>query len=331
MFSIILGTRDRPATFEVALDSVLAQADADFEVVVVNDGSAEEHLPAYREILKHGGAVLGERLKVNWLPRRPNGHGQSYSLNVGVSLSTRDYVGYLDDDDEWTDRYNLARAAGVIEEARAERMIPDLYMANQHAFTPSGQVEGPVWLEGLEAELRRRGRAAGPDGSFEVNLSELMAIRGFCHLNCFIVRRGLYERIGGMDEGIRWECDRDIYLRLVDEAAYMLHHPAAVSRHNVPDPLKASSITTSLSTVDKHLYQLRVLDKAALFAKDPQIRSHGRLHKSFALKKIAEELARTGSWRTALFYAAQALAARPTLKWTGFTAYCATKSLFSRL
>lgn len=329
MFSIILATRDRPELFGVALDSVVAQTTSDVEVIVVNDGSGETYLPAYELALGRARAVLGDRLKHHYLVHRPNGHGQSYSLNFGVAHATGEYVGFLDDDDEWVDEGHLARAALVIAKAGETGAGADLYMANQHAYRVGVKLDGPVWLEGLEAELLAQGRQPAADGSFQVGITDLMQTNGFCHLNCFIVRRSLYDRIGGMDEGIRWECDRDVYLRLIDDSALTLHHPAVVSRHNVPDPAKATSMTTSLNQIQRRLYQLRVLDKAALFAKDPLIRAHGRLHKAHALKKIASDLAESGSWRNALYYAAQALGAGPTLKWFGFTSLCAVKSLFS--
>ena len=46
---------------------------------------------------------------------------------------------------------------------------------------------------------------------------------------------------------IRWENDRDLYLRLLDSATHMVHHPALTARHHVPDPKLSPSITTGTS------------------------------------------------------------------------------------
>ena len=43
MFSVIIATRNRSLLFGKALSSVLEQRYRDFEVVIVNDGSSEEH------------------------------------------------------------------------------------------------------------------------------------------------------------------------------------------------------------------------------------------------------------------------------------------------
>jgi hypothetical protein len=203
-------------------------------------------------------------------------------------------------------------------------------MANQAAFRGSERLAGPIWIEELAAVAARRGIAPAADGSLRVGLEELMALHGFCHVNALIVRREFYEAVGGMDEGIRWECDRDLFLRLVDRATAILHHPAVVARHNVPDPAKGASMTTSLAMLDRWLYQLRVLDKASLLAKQPAIRAHAREHKGYALKRIAEERHRAGDRVAAAFYAREALAAQPTARWLAFTLYCVARAVLAR-
>jgi hypothetical protein len=123
-----------------------------------------------------------------------------------------------------------------------------------------------------------------------------------------------------MDEAIRWECDRDLFLRLVDRAGTMLHHPAFVARHNIPDPSGTANMTTAMPMLEKRLHQLRVVDKAALFARHPAIRAHGRQHRGYVLKKMADELAATGDAQGAAAQARLALGAGPSLGWFGATA-----------
>ena len=326
-FSVILATRDRPGLFAEALDSVLAQNHPDFEVIVVNDGSSEASLADYQALWTRAKTRLAERFSQYTLVHRPKGHGQSYSLNFGVAQAKGDYVCFLDDDDKWTDAGHLSRAASAIDRFARSGQVVDLYMANQQAWINDQKVAGPVWLEGLAGQLEQRGRMPDAEGVYPVQVADLMAATGFCHLNCLTVRRALYEQVGGMDEGIRWECDRDIYLRLVDHSQHMVHHPAVVSFHRVPDPSKATNMTTALGMIEKRLLQTRVLDKAALFSRHAAIRAHARQHKAFALKKITEALAEKQDWVSARYYAAQALGAAPGLKWLAFTVYCALRSL----
>ena len=58
----------------------------------------------------------------------------------------------------------------------------------------------------------------------------------------------------------------------------------------------------------------------------PAIRAHGRQYQGYTLKRIAEALAAAGDKRSAAYYARLALAAAPTMKWAGYTAYLASCS-----
>lgn len=314
-FSVIMATRNRPALFRRALESVLAQSSADFEIIVVNDGSAPAHQHAYASVL---GAVAADRVRSFTLIPRPNGHGQSYVLNFGAAQTSARYLCFLDDDDCWTDPSHLDRARAVIADS-ADQL--DLLMANQAAFRRGEREQGPIWIEDLPAVLAKGGSRPDRHGAHTVTVAELLQSRGFCHLNTLIVRRALYEQIGGMDETIRWECDRDFYLRLIDRAAVMKYLSATVARHNVPDPAEAASMTTALSEVERRLFQARVFDRAALFGRHPAIRAHGRRHKAYTLKRLAVALAAAGRHAEAAFYAREALGAGPGIKWAGYTVW----------
>ncbi|MEK8024414.1 MAG: hypothetical protein RLY78_2311 [Pseudomonadota bacterium] len=330
MISVIIATRDRPQLFGEALASVLAQRDADFELIVVNDGGDERHLPAYQAMWADARARLGERFSVHRLVHRPRGHGQSYSLNYGVSQATGSHVCFLDDDDRWTDDGHLARVGRAVAAPRADVPPADLYMANQEAWRVDGSRVGVLWIGGLQARLQSRGATADADGVLDVTLDDLMAIDGFCHLNALTVRRALWEQIGGMDEGIRWECDREVWLRLVEAARRMRHHPGVMSWHRVPDPTKALNMTTSLSTADKRVLQCLVLDKVLVRARHPAVIAHAREHKAWALKKLAADCAERGDWPLAGWYARQAFGAAPGLKWGLWTLQASLRGLGGR-
>ena len=125
-----------------------------------------------------------------------------------------------------------------------------------------------------------------------MSVEDLLRSRSFCHLNTLIVRRSLYEDIGGMEETIRWECDHDLYLRLIDRAAVMKFMPVVVSRHNIPDPARKSSMTTGLT--ERRLSQLAVFSRAQYLARHPMICAYAQKHTSYTLKRIAEFLAGAG-------------------------------------
>ncbi len=315
MFSVVMPTRDRPTLFAQALASVLAQSLRDIEIIVVNDGSASEHQLAYDVVLRQ---AAGVSIRTVTLLPRLNGHGQSYAINVGAASATRPYLCFLDDDDCWTDSGHLERVQALIE---ADQKAPDLVMTNQSAFLKGERKSGPIWVEDLPDILTRAGKAPDRLGAYTVTVDDLLQSHGFCHLNTLIVRRSIYQKIGGMDETIRWECDRDLYLRLIDQAQLMRYLPVTIGRHNIPDPAGTANMTTAISELERRLFQIRVLDRAALFAHHPGIRAHGRRHKAYAVKKVAETLAASGRRPEAVWYALQALGAKPGFKWAGYTTW----------
>jgi len=322
-FSVVIATRNRPALFRQALESVVAQASADVEINVVNDGSEAEHQLAYDAVL----AAVPRRVRSFSLVRRPNGHGGSYALNFGAAQASAPYLCFLDDDDLWTDPGHLARAQTVIAESEAP---VDLYMTNQAAYLRGEKRLGAIWLDDLPAILSRRGGSPDRRGAHAVTVEDLLQSQGFCHLNILIVRRALFEEIGGLDEANRWEYDRDLYLRLIDRAAVMKYVPITTARHNIPDPTAAANITTRLSEFERRLYQIRALDRVIYFGRHPGLRAHGRLHKAYALKRLAEALAAAGRHVDAAFYAREALGAGPTVKWAGYTAWRTLSALAER-
>jgi hypothetical protein len=137
--------------------------------------------------------------------------------------------------------------------------------------------------------------------------------------------------VGGFDESLRYEVDRDLFLRLTDRAENIAYSPYFVSQHNIPDPLLKSNVTTRITEIERRLFQLRLLNKAILFAAHPEIRAYGRRHKGYTLKRIAEVLVADKNYTAGLYYARAAMGVAPTLKWTMYTAYVALACLASGL
>lgn len=319
-FSIIIPTRNRVALFEEALQSVVRQDFSDREIIVVNDGSTGADLDAYK--------VLESRYpEVNfyYLVHRPNGHGQSYSMNFGASQAKGKYVCFLDDDDYWQDSGHLSRAYSSLSALETEA---DAYFTNQSAYFSSGEInpQNP-WIADLEGLLE--GEVHDSQGSCQVTLQQLLKSRGFAHLNCSIYRRDFYHEIKGMDENIRYECDRDIFIRAIDQARLMLYNPAVIGYHRIPDPKTGANMSTMVNDLQKRLYQLNVFEKGILFAQNKEISQFCRRRKGYQLKAIAEGLNASGKKRLAAHYAWEALAVLPTFKWFGFTLLISVQALFS--
>ena len=317
-FSVVIPSRNRPELLHHAIQSALAQSHPDFEVIVVDDGSTDEQATAYGVIAKEA----PENVRFVHLEPSPRGHGPSYAINRGVESAKGEYVCFLDDDDCWMDPEHLSRAH---ESLAADD--GDLYFSNQHAYSEGKVVATDLWLNPLAQYLDKSARK-NQDGAHELKVEDLMtACDGrFAHLNNTIVRRGLYLDVGGMDEYIRYECEWDLYLRLISAANTILYEPTVVARHNVPIAALGVNVSTGMPTLQKFLFRMVVLDKAVMFSSDRLIWRMASKHKIYTLKRISEHLVHEGKFDQALFYARQGKSGPWDMKWRVYTALIAAKA-----
>ena len=246
-------------------------------------------------------------------------------MNSGAYLASGEYICFLDDDDIWSDCEHLRRAYDTLTQAAPRA---DVLYCNQTAFNSDGeQIESKLWIADLEARLDKSMKVS--EGAFRVSAEFLLSSSGFAHLNCTIIRRSLYLDIKGMDENIRYECDRDIYLRTLDAAQIIFYSPIHIARHNVPDQKKKDNMSTLLNDMEKRLYQINVLEKAVLLAQRKSIRAYATNALADIYRHLSVNLMATGRTRAASKHARQALALRYTLKWHAYTWYLCARGIFS--
>jgi glycosyltransferase involved in cell wall biosynthesis len=127
-FSVVIPTHNRPELLAEALRSVREQTIADFECIVVDDGSrtARDVLPSDPRFI---------------LVELPASQGAGAARNAGLDAARGLAVAFLDDDDEWTPiRLELARA-GL---ARADIAICASRWMDQAAPHATRHLEGDV-------------------------------------------------------------------------------------------------------------------------------------------------------------------------------------------
>jgi len=92
LVSIIVRTKDRPKLLAKALQSIADQNYSPIEVVLVNDGGQDIDIEEMKNILGDT-SVIYVRLEKNT--------GRANAGNVGIEHSKGEYIGLLDDDDEF--------------------------------------------------------------------------------------------------------------------------------------------------------------------------------------------------------------------------------------
>lgn len=91
MISIIVAVYNVEKYIENTLKSIVNQDYADFELVIVDDGSTDKSVEVINEFLN--------RKNINWkLIKKENG-GQSSSRNVGLRNASGEYIVFMDSDD----------------------------------------------------------------------------------------------------------------------------------------------------------------------------------------------------------------------------------------
>lgn len=188
MISVIIPLYNKATSIAKALDSVLAQAYQDFEVVVVDDGSTDE-----------GAAVVeqytDERIR---LIRQANA-GVSAARNKGIAEARGEYVAFLDADDEWMPEF-LAEIVALQQEFPECRAQVTSYVQCQNG-EKRGIVLNRLPFEGVHGVLTNY---------FEVSAHSHPPV----WTSAVCIERALLQEIGGFPLGIKSGEDLLIWARI---------------------------------------------------------------------------------------------------------------------
>ena len=184
LVSTIIPTFNRSNLVRRAVRSALAQSHARHEVLVVDDGSTDDT----RVAIEHEFST-----RVRYL-YKPNG-GVSSARNLGLSEARGDFVCFLDSDDEWhTDK--VARQLAYLRANPGIAMVITDYVW----VNPEGEI---TRVQHRRAALPRDGHILG-DVLCEPTIVPSTAM----------IRRSVYDAIGGFDTGLKTAEDIDFYLRV---------------------------------------------------------------------------------------------------------------------
>jgi glycosyltransferase involved in cell wall biosynthesis len=94
LISVVIPTYNRQLKVVRAVQSVLAQSHQNLEVIVSDDGSADETEQRIAELI----AVYGDKVKYT---KAETNHGVSAARNRGIELASGNFIAFLDSDDTW--------------------------------------------------------------------------------------------------------------------------------------------------------------------------------------------------------------------------------------
>lgn len=235
--SVVMPVYNGERFIAAALESVRGQHDG-IELVIVDDGSSDRTLDIVRDFAK----VLPIRLLT---PRRI-GNWVAVS-NIGLREATGDWACFLHQDDLWL--------PGRIERLRGEMESAEdaLVLHNAIFVGPDGRELGP-WTCPL------------PEGDVpQERFIERLLIQNFIAIPSPVFRRNAAIGSGGLDEGLWFSADWDLWLRLgalgpvrfiAETLSAFRVHPASqtAARKALPEEWE-TQLTTVLA---RHLQNLPV-------------------------------------------------------------------------
>lgn len=208
--SIVIPAYNCAATIAAAVESCLAQAYADLEIVVVNDGSTDRT----GEVL----AGFGERIRV--ITQR-NG-GLAAARNAGQLAATGEFVAWMDADDLMVPGRIRAQAAVLTS-------YPDIGLVSSDfsAFTEPGADFAPSHIASYYHAIPRLGgveavypTVLAPIAGFgqarvlSGNAYDSLVWGNFVHPPTVMARRSVLVAAGPADESLRYSSDYDQILRI---------------------------------------------------------------------------------------------------------------------
>ncbi|MDE0029440.1 MAG: glycosyltransferase family A protein [Deltaproteobacteria bacterium] len=196
LVSVIIPTHDRWPMLGEAVESVLVQTADNFELIVVDDGSTDDTACRLRD--------YGVRLTVLTQSRR----GVAAARNHGASRASGGYLAFLDSDDLWHP-HKLERQLSFME---------------RHPEVEICQTD-EIWIRnGVRVNPRNKHRKPSGDifrASLDLCLVSPSAV---------MMRRDLFERVGGFDESLPVCEDYDLWLRIARDTEIPLIPEALVTK-----------------------------------------------------------------------------------------------------
>jgi len=204
LVSVVIPVYNGQRFLRESLESVFAQTFQDFEIVCVDDGSTDA---SYELLQQYRGRVR--------VIRQANA-GQSAARNAGVREAAGTFMAFLDQDDRWYPS-KLAQQVAVLN---AES---DVVLVHCNYDRVDG--EGRVLVAGA-ALAEQASALASPLG--------LMIGEALIFPSAMLVRRDVFQRVGGFDPELRGFEDFDLIARLKEEGRFvLLNEPGMAYRLHV--------------------------------------------------------------------------------------------------
>jgi glycosyltransferase involved in cell wall biosynthesis len=200
--SVIIPTCNRAELLPRAIRSVLSQSFADFELLVVDDGSDVGN-----------GAIVESFADARIVyTRHPFRRGGAAARNTGIARARAEYVAFLDDDDEWL----------------PDKLARQVELMRKSSPAVGASYTGCLVVESNSGRIRRQ-IAPRRNGKL---YPAILADNFIGGTSSVIAKKSSLERVGSFDESLPSFQDYDLWIRLAREFDF----------ENIADPLLRYSV-----------------------------------------------------------------------------------------
>jgi glycosyltransferase involved in cell wall biosynthesis len=203
LVSIIVRTKDRPKLLIRALNTIFSQTYRPIEVIIVNDGGCELSEETLRKAL---GDVTLKYIHLN------ENTGRSHAGNVGIENAHGEYVGLLDDDDEFYPEHLSILTSLLIKSDYKVAYTDSLIVHKEY--------------DSLTGEYREIKQELVYSRDFDYNI---LIFENYIPFMCLLFDRKALENLGGLDTAFEVYEDYDLLIRLGEK--YPFHHIKQTTAH----------------------------------------------------------------------------------------------------
>ena len=214
--SVIIPAYNAAAFIGETLDSVYAQTFADFEVIVVNDGSPDTE--ALERVLDRYPAKLRYIKQEN--------QGAAAARNTGIKAARGEFVAFLDADDAWLSAF-LEKQVDLLERTPADVVWADALISGDSPFA------GRTFMQ--------------VQPSFaEVTPENLLAVRVTVLTSTVVARRQPIVDVGLFDVTLRRGQDFELWLRLARRGCRFVFRAEVLAHRRIVESSLSGSVMSQL-------------------------------------------------------------------------------------
>jgi len=248
--SFLIATFNRANYLDLCIESILAQSEDDFEIIVVDDGSKDNT----EELIKN---KYGER--VIYLKNQSN-RGVAFSRNLSINYARGEFLGLIDSDDILSDRKYLETALKIL---KSDPQI-DIFCCDNFCIDELGERIGDKTF--LHSTIDYKGVDLT---SKEMAFSDIFM--GGIHSCGALVRREIINQTGPLNTNYRIMWDEEFFLRVSASNKFKIYyydHPLTAYR------IHKNNFSKNIS----ELYRERIKARFEI------IKTHGYLRKKLGIK-----------------------------------------------